>query len=92
MVIFLYNLCIFEIHLQTVLYPKLGYNEQFYKEVCVYLLCRLVLGKLASFAPFEVLDFLMILCQIFSIFWLEATLCQTLVDVFKLGFKAYLKQ
>ena len=37
MVIFLYNLYIFGIHLKTVLYPKSCYNEQCYKEVCVYL-------------------------------------------------------
>ena len=37
MVIFLYNLYIFRIHHKTVLYPKSCYNEQFYKEVYVYL-------------------------------------------------------
>ena len=36
MVIFLYSLYIFGIHLKTVLYPKLCYNEQCYKEVVVY--------------------------------------------------------
>ena len=37
MVIFLYNLYIFGIHFQTVLYPKPCNNEPFYKEVKVYL-------------------------------------------------------
>ena len=36
MVIFQYNLYIFEIHLWTVLYPKPCYNEPCYKEVVVY--------------------------------------------------------
>ena len=36
MVIFLYNLYIFGIHLRTVLYSKLCYNELCYKEVVVY--------------------------------------------------------
>ena len=36
MVIFQYNLYIFGIHLWTVLYPKLCYNEPCYKEVVVY--------------------------------------------------------
>ena len=35
MVIFLYNLYIFGIHLRTVFYPKLCYNELCYKEVVV---------------------------------------------------------
>ena len=34
---FQYNLCIFGIHLWTVLYPKPCYNEPRYKEVAVYL-------------------------------------------------------
>ena len=37
MVIFQYNLYIFWIHLRTVLYPKLCYNESYYKEVVVYI-------------------------------------------------------
>ena len=36
MVIFLSNLYIFGIHLYIVLYPKLCFNEQCYKEVCVW--------------------------------------------------------
>ena len=40
MVIFQYNLYIFGIHLWTMLYPKLYYKEQCYKEVVVYLLWR----------------------------------------------------
>ena len=36
MVIFQYNLYIFGIHLRTMLYPKLCYNELCYKEVEVY--------------------------------------------------------
>ena len=36
MVIFLYNLYIFGIHVWTVLYPKQCYNEPCYKEVNVY--------------------------------------------------------
>ena len=36
MVIFLYSLYIFGIHLCTLLYPKPCYNEPFYKEVNVY--------------------------------------------------------
>ena len=35
MVIFLNNLYIFGIHHETMLYPKLFYNECCYKEVCV---------------------------------------------------------
>ena len=41
MVIFQYNLYIFGIHLWTVLYPNLCYNEPCYKEVvvfCIYLM------------------------------------------------------
>ena len=36
MIIFQYNLYMFGIHLWTVLYPKLCYNEPCYKEVVVY--------------------------------------------------------
>ena len=35
LVSFLYNLYIFGIHLEIILYPKLSYNEQCYKEVYV---------------------------------------------------------
>ena len=37
MVIFLFNLYIYGIHLKTVLYPEQCYNKQCYKEVHVYI-------------------------------------------------------
>ena len=38
MVIFLYNKYIFGIQLQIVLYPKLFYNEECHKWVCMYII------------------------------------------------------
>ena len=45
MVIFQYNLYIFGINLWTVLYPKLCYNEPWYKEVEVYVLKYLLIKR-----------------------------------------------